>query len=45
MSKFSTDGNYNFTTLDKLSGVITDTKPKTDIFRAAEEFGINIIYA
>ena len=43
MSKFSTDGNYNFTTLDTLSGVITDTKPKEDICKAAEDFGINII--
>lgn len=41
--KFSTDGNYNFTKLDSLSGVITDSKPKSDICKAAEEMGIELI--
>ena len=41
--KFSTDGNYNFTSLDSISGVITDSKPKPDICKAAEDIGIEII--
>ena len=41
--KFSTDGNYNFTSLDSISGVITDSKPKIDICKTAEEKGIEII--
>lgn len=41
--KFSTDGNYNFTSLDSISGVITDSKPKPDICKAAEDTGIEII--
>ncbi len=44
MKKFSTDGNYNFATLDSLSGVITDAKPKKDIFKAAQNSGIEIIF-
>ena len=43
MRKFSTDGNYNFTTLDTLSGVITDSRPKDDICKAANNLGIEII--
>ena len=42
-SKFSTDGNYNFSTLDSIAGIITDSKPKSDICNAAENHGINII--
>lgn len=45
MRKFSTDGNYNFTTLDSINGVITDFKPKSDIYKAAEETGIEIIFS
>ena len=44
MSKFSTDGNYNFAPLDSLNGVITDAKPKNDIYKAAQESGIQIIF-
>ena len=44
MRKFSTDGNYNFATLDSLSGVITDSKPKKDICKAADNSGIEIIF-
>ena len=41
--KFSTDGNYTFAHVDDFNGVITDTKPKADQFRAASELGIEII--
>ena len=44
MRKFSTDGNYNFTTLDSLNGLITDSKPKNDICKAAQDSGIQIIF-
>ena len=44
MSKFSTDGNYNFTTLDSLNGLITDSKPKHDIYKTAQDKGIQIIF-
>ena len=40
--KFSTDGNYTFAHVDDFNGVITDTKPKADQFRAASELGIEI---
>ena len=42
--KFSTDGNYNFSALDSISGIITDSKPKSEIIKAADNLGINIIY-
>ena len=41
--KLSSDGNYNYTTLDTLSGLITDMKPSRDICQAAENFGVEII--
>ena len=41
--KFSTDGNYNFATLDSVAGLITDVKPKPDICKAATDYGIEII--
>ena len=43
--KFSTDGNYNFSTLDSIAGIITDVKPKTDICETASEYGIEIIWS
>ena len=42
-SKLSSDGNYNYVTLDTLSGLITDEKPAADICRAAESYGVEII--
>ena len=41
--KLNSDGNYNYTTLDTLSGLITDRKPSDDICRAAEKYGVQII--
>ncbi len=41
--KLSSDGNYNYTTLDTLSGLITDAKPAEDICEAAERYGVEII--
>jgi len=41
--KLSTDGNYNYTTLDTLSGLITDSLPAEDIREAADDYGIEII--
>ena len=41
--KLSTDGNYNYATLDSLSGLLTDTKPADDVCAAAEKFGVDII--
>ena len=41
--KLSTDGNYNYTTLDTLSGLITDTLPAQDIQDAADSYGVEII--
>ena len=41
--KLSSDGNYNYATLDTLSGLITDAKPAEDICRAAESYGVEII--
>lgn len=41
--KLNSDGNYNYTTLDTLSGLITDSKPSKDICAAAEKFGVQII--
>ncbi len=41
--KLSSDGNYNYTTLDTLSGLITDSKPSKEICDAAEKYGVQII--
>lgn len=41
--KLSSDGNYNYTSLDTLSGLITDAKPAEDICEAAEDYGVEII--
>ncbi|MBR3622819.1 MAG: DeoR/GlpR transcriptional regulator [Selenomonadaceae bacterium] len=41
--KLNSDGNYNYTTLDTLSGLITDQKPSKDICDAAEKYGVQII--
>lgn len=41
--KLNSDGNYNYTTLDTLSGLITDSKPSKDICNAAEKYGVQII--
>ena len=41
--KLNSDGNYNYTTLDTLSGLITDQKPSKDICNAAEKYGVQII--
>ncbi|MBR1419899.1 MAG: DeoR/GlpR transcriptional regulator [Selenomonadaceae bacterium] len=42
-SKLNSDGNYNYASLDELSGLITDEKPSEDICHAAEEFGVKLI--
>ena len=41
--KLSSDGNYNYVTLDTLSGIITDEEPAEDICKAAEKFGVEIL--
>jgi DeoR family glycerol-3-phosphate regulon repressor len=41
--KLSNDGNYNYTSLDTLSGLITDSKPADDICEAAEDYGVEIV--
>ena len=41
--KLSNDGNYNYTSLDTLSGLITDSKPADDICEAAEDYGVELI--
>ena len=41
--KLSTDGNYDFTSLDALAGLITDTEPSPDIRAAAAELGVDIV--
>ena len=41
--KFSTDGNYTFAHVDDFDGVITDTKPKTDVLRSLNERNVEII--
>jgi len=41
--KLSSDGNYNYVTLDTLSGLITDARPAADICQAAEDYGVDII--
>ena len=41
--KLSTDGNYNYASLDTLSGLITDTLPPDDIRQAAADYGVEII--
>ncbi len=40
--KLSSDGNYNYTSLDTLSGLITDSKPAEDICEAADDYGVEI---
>ncbi len=41
--KLSTDGNYNYATLDTLSGLITDALPDEKIRKAAADYGVDII--
>ena len=41
--KLNKDGNYNYTTLDTLSGLITDSMPAEDICQAASDYGVQII--
>lgn len=41
--KFSTDGNYTFAHVDDFDGVITDSKPKSDLLRSAQELNVEII--
>ncbi len=41
--KLNVDGNYNYVTLDTLSGLITDSEPAEDICRAASSYGVEII--
>ena len=41
--KLSTDGNYNYTSLDTLSGLITDMLPSRDVQDAADSYGVEII--
>lgn len=41
--KLSTDGNYNYATLDTLSGLITDALPDEKVRKAAADYGVDII--
>ena len=41
--KLSSDGNYNYATLDTLSGLITDSLPAENIRQAAADYGVEII--
>jgi DeoR family glycerol-3-phosphate regulon repressor len=41
--KLSADGNYNYASLDTLSGLITDSLPADDIRQAAADYGVEII--
>lgn len=41
--KLSSDGNYNYATLDTLSGLITDALPADDVQKAADDYGVEII--
>ena len=41
--KLNTDGNYNYATLDTLSGLITDALPDEKIRKAAADYGVDII--
>ena len=41
--KLSSDGNYNYVTLDTLSGLITDSPPDEKIQKAAYDYGVEII--
>ena len=41
--KLSADGNYNYATLDTLSGLITDSLPADDVRQAAADYGVEII--
>ena len=43
--KLSTDGNYNYTTLDTLSGLITDSEPAADIRAVWRLFCHDDLYA
>lgn len=41
--KLSSDGNYNYATLDTLSGLITDSMPEEKIREAMISYGVDII--
>lgn len=41
--KFSTDGNYTFAHVDDFDGVITDSKPKSDLLSSLKERNVEII--
>ncbi|MGL5269971.1 MAG: DeoR/GlpR family DNA-binding transcription regulator [Selenomonadaceae bacterium] len=41
--KLSNDGNYNYVTLDTLSGMITDSLPSEELQQAAASYGVEII--
>lgn len=41
--KLGCDGNYNYVTLDMLSGVVTDTMPDKELQQAAASYGVEII--
>ena len=41
--KLSTDGNYDYTPLNALAGLVTDTEPPSDIRAAAAELGVDIV--
>ena len=41
--KLSADGNYDYTPLNALAGLVTDTEPPSDIRAAAAELGIEIV--
>ena len=41
--KLSSDGNYNYASLDTLSGLITDAMPEEKVRAAAASYGVEII--
>ena len=41
--KLSTDGNYNYATLDTLSGLITDSMPSEKVCEALARYGVELI--
>ena len=41
--KLSTDGNYNYATLDTLSGLITDSMPSEKVCEALSRYGVQLI--
>ena len=41
--KFSTDGNYTFAHVDDFDGVITDSKPKSDLLRSLSDRNVELI--